>query len=233
MTKTPEPLCPRQPSLLNYLRCRATLSQQELAARTGLTANDISRFERGRQIGMQKLVSLAKYLKITLDSLLTDDLSAVFHTFTQPIVPSHRFSLRQEQLNTVKNDLGRRGEDWVYAEELKKLDGLPYANAVNPNYADDPEAGFDIMSFERDGTPVLIEVKTTSGKAGRGFHMAAAEYQKAWACMAQGIRYEVHCVHRFGTTGTGRVIIPAEKLFRDFTFRPSEYVVSVRRESGR
>lgn len=127
MMKTPETLCPRQPSLLNYLRCRAALSQQELAARTGLTANDISRFERGRQIGMPKLVSLAKYLKITLDSLLTDDLSAVFHTFTQPVVPSHRFSLRQEQLNTVKNDLGRRGGA---ADERHQIP--PYSKGPDP-----------------------------------------------------------------------------------------------------
>lgn len=212
-------------NLLHDLRLRRDMSQQELAKATDLTANDISRFERHGRIGMDKVLALADYLHITVDALLTNDFQAVFAHLTTPAFPTHRSSLQMERALTKKCELGRQGEDWVYRQEIQKLRGTVYVNAVNPNYANELTAGYDILSYDRDGTPILIEVKTTRKDAEYRFMMSAEEYCKALECLQNGVRYEVHRVYHCGTPSVGRVIIPAETLLRDYTFESADYVV--------
>lgn len=212
-------------SLLHDLRRRLDLSQQALARSTGLTANDISRFERHGRIGMDKVLVLADYLHVTVDALLTNDFRGVFSKLTAPVHPTHCGSLRMERTMAQQCELGRQGEDWVFRQEVRKLQGTIYQNAVNPNYANEPTAGYDIKSYERDGTPILIEVKATRMGAGHGFMMSAEEYRKAKECLRDGVRYEVHRVYRCGTPEVGRIIIPAEDLLRDYAFETRDYMV--------
>lgn len=212
-------------NLLYYLRIRLNMSQAKLAKATGLTANDVSRFERGKNLGIDKAIILAKYFNISVDTLLKNNFLALSSSLSSPITATHQLSFSIERFNAHKCALGRKGEDWVYAHEIAKLQGTPYANAVNPNYADDPIAGFDILSFERDGTPLMIEVKTTLGKNKHSFSLTIAEYEKAKECSAKGIRYEIHRLYNFGTASAGRLIITADELLQNYRITPSDYDV--------
>lgn len=212
-------------NILNYFRLRKNVSQKELATATKLTANDISRFERGCVLGIHKVVALANYLHITVDALVTNDLAAAVSTLSTPVQASHRLSHALDKVRARNSELGRLGEDWVCALETAKLEGTPYAYAVNPNYADDPDAGYDILSFTKDGTPIFIEVKTTTGTFSRKFNMTCAEVAKARQCLSSGERYEIHRVYRFGTESVGRIIITAEELFREYAVQPKDYEV--------
>lgn len=88
-----------------------------------------------------------------------------------------------------------------------------------------PALIFEAMTWM--GNP-SIEVKTTRGDAEERFVMTEAECRKAGECLKEGIRYEIHRVFRYGTPRAGRVIIPAEELFRDYNFRVSDYMVQRR-----
>ena len=215
-------------NLLKYLRCRRGESQQKMAKHFGLTANDICRFERKGSLHLSKVIALSDGLGITVDALLKNDFDAVLSAFTEPVKGTHRVSHKLQRNHARNCELGRQGEDWVWEQECRKLAKTIYANAVNPNFADDAEAGFDILSFNKNGEPIMIEVKTTLGDADSPFFMTDTEVDRAKACLESGKHYEVHRVFRFGTESVGRIVIPAEDLFQKYDLRPSDYKVETR-----
>ncbi len=217
-------------NILNYLRKRYGLTQKGLAAATQLTANDISRFENGRFPGINKVITLAEYFEVTVDALLSNNAEEVFATFKEAIPPCHNLQDRIKENRELCDDIGRRGEDWVYQQEVRKLQGTVYANAVNPGYADDTESGFDILSFGKDGSSIFIEVKTTTGKANNNFVLSTGELKKARECLAIGERYEIHRVYYLDKK-CGRIIIPVKELFDNYTFETDSYKVKRKKVS--
>lgn len=79
--------------------------------------------------------------------------------------------------------LGDQGEKIVYFKEIEYLkeQGLgELANKVKWISKEDDKAGYDILSYELDGTEKLIEVKSTNAKPKRAyFHMSSNQYEKA------------------------------------------------------
>ena len=122
--------------------------------------------------------------------------------------------------------IGRRGEEWVYREELKKLKGTGHENGVNPNFSDSDDAYFDIMSFGPDGGTIIIEVKTTTGEASDPFYISANELSIAKECIKDGKCYELHRVYHIDDPKTrGRFIIPGKELLENYEFVPETYRV--------
>ncbi|HEY8420965.1 MAG TPA: DUF3883 domain-containing protein [Thermoclostridium sp.] len=97
-----------------------------------------------------------------------------------------------KQLCEKQNDIGFKGEEWVFNQERKKLKGTAFENGINPNYSNDPEAGFDILSFSKNGENLFIEVKTTTGNAEDNFFLSSSEIEKAKECLNNGLKYELH-----------------------------------------
>lgn len=82
-----------------------------------------------------------------------------------------------------RNRIGNRGEAIVLSMEEKRLkdEGKPDL-AKNIQHVSDKSDrdGYDILSFEKDGSPRHIEVKATSaGNLDRGFYISANELEKA------------------------------------------------------
>jgi Domain of unknown function (DUF3883) len=92
-----------------------------------------------------------------------------------------------EQQNRRNKLVGNQGEDVVYLAEKRELcrKGKPdLAKKVKAICKTDDGAGFDILSFELDGTPKQIEVKSTttqppSPNSSFGFYLSSNEYDEA------------------------------------------------------
>lgn len=62
-------------NVLYSMRRRMNLTQRQIAQQTGLTANDISRLERGITTHrIEKIITLSKHLDIPVESLINNDL---------------------------------------------------------------------------------------------------------------------------------------------------------------
>ena len=205
--------------LLTYLRCSKSLTKTELSKETGLTLNDISRFEKRRLPGMDKVVVLARYFSVTVDALLTNNFKEVFQSFRAPMTPSHKLSRKFDESALRNSKTGREGEDFVFRKECEKLRGTAFENAVNPNFANDPDSGFDILSFSLDGEPIFIEVKATTD-TNQSFEMTEREIEKLNECIHDGARYELHRVYKAGTPHARREIISGEELITGYDRKP-------------
>lgn len=212
-------------NVMYYMRKRMNVTQKQISKSTGLTANDISRLERGiTSHRIEKFIILSKYLKIPVESLIYNNLKMALVTFKEPVKISRKTQEHKKILQERRNYIGYKGEDWVYQQEIEKLKGTCYENGVNPNYADDEEASFDILSFHVDGGRIIIEVKTTTGEAEDPFFISLNELGKARECLESGQQYEVHRVHHIDNPKKrGRNIIPASELFSDYEFVPVTY----------
>jgi transcriptional regulator with XRE-family HTH domain len=218
-------------NIVYYMRRRFNLTQKQISKKTNLTQNDISRMERGNfSHGMEKFLTLSHFFDIPLEALLFNNIKLIFNTFKAPPKVEHKLSQYYATLREKQEITGLNGEDWVYQLELEKLKETDYRHAVNPNYADDVDAHFDILSFEYDGTHILIEVKTTTGDVDEAFYCSVDELKKAKECLKNGSRYEIHRVFRMNERKKrGRHIIPADNLFSDYEFIPVTYKVVKRR----
>ncbi len=92
-----------------------------------------------------------------------------------------------DQKNRRNKLIGNQGEDIVFLAEQKLLreHGKPdLAKKVEAVCKTNDGAGFDILSFELDGTPKQIEVKSTASRvpapsSNFGFYLSANEYDQA------------------------------------------------------
>lgn len=75
--------------------------------------------------------------------------------------------------------LGREGEQMVFEHEVRRLEASDRTDLAKKvewtSQVRGDGAGFDIASFENDGTPRLIEVKTTKGSARTPFYLSENE----------------------------------------------------------
>lgn len=214
-------------NVLYYMRSRLSLTQKYIAQATGLTLNDISRIENGADnpfIGT--FITLARYFNIPVDAFVHSNIQIALSSFTEPpkIIRNlmERIKIKRDKCDKI----GRRGEEWVYKEELKKLKGTVHENGINPNFADSEEAHFDILSFDMDGRSIIIEVKTTNGEAEEVFYISDNELDMAKECIKDGKRYELHRVYHIDDPKMrGRFIISANELFENYEFVPETYRV--------
>lgn len=109
-----------------------------------------------------------------------------------PTLPSAKLSHKGkpvdfESQNKKNKRIGDQGEDLVFLQEKQRLEQhnrSDLAKKVEGTYKENPGAGYDIASFELDGTPKYIEVKSTtaslpqSGETIR-FHLSATELHQA------------------------------------------------------
>jgi hypothetical protein len=95
--------------------------------------------------------------------------------------------------------IGLRGEELVYREELKRVRAAGHADpesVVVWTSRDDLGADHDIRSIDEDGQPRWIEVKSTTGVDGR-FEWSRKEFEKA---LRERERYELWRVYRADST---------------------------------
>lgn len=191
-------------SIVRFLRLRNGLSQAQLAAQCGCKANDISRIERGRHsVHINTAAKLAAGLGISLDDLCRDNYAHALANIDS--APRHNPAYKRQlhRLQMKREEIGDAGEALVARLEREKLAGTIYEHGVNECFADDQDSGFDIMSFTITGTPILIEVKSTSGEEDDFFFLSDNEYRMLQYCSLHGYRWELHRVYKLDKNGQG------------------------------
>lgn len=179
-------------SVVRYLRVRSGLSQTELSKRCGgkVRPNDVSKIERG-SFGVQiiKLVFIANYFGITVHAIVKNDFLAARSAITDCCgSPREKAKNKRKMINAKKDAAGAFGESLVVAMEKERLIGSGFEELVSGDYADDENAGFDIMSFTETGDPLFLEVKSSVGEDNL-FYISANELAFANYCLKYGKHY--------------------------------------------
>jgi hypothetical protein len=105
-------------------------------------------------------------------------------------------------------EVGLRGEELVYWQELDRVRALGYTKPEDHvvwTSLTDPGADHDIKSIAENGQPLWIEVKSTLGTDGR-FEWPRKEFEKA---LTEGDRYELWRIYQAHTDQ------PSAKCFRN------------------
>jgi hypothetical protein len=134
--------------------------------------------------------------------------ASVISVFVPPPVPEIRAEQMRPRLkrlvskfDPVERDhrnraLGKAGEEFVLELERKRLaqcERRDLARKVRWVAAEDGDgAGYDVLSFDVDGSESLIEVKTTNGSARTPFYLTRNECELASERPADWRIYRVH-----------------------------------------
>jgi hypothetical protein len=129
--------------------------------------------------------------------------------------------------DAANRDLGLAGELAVVRHEVARLQQLGRGDLAErvrhlPSSEGDG-AGYDVLSFDANGEPVFIEVKTTRGPADTEFYMSANELE---AAKSRGDRYALYRVYNFDTTGgSGAFFVLAGPVEEKLSVKPVQFRV--------
>lgn len=138
-----------------------------------------------------------------------------------------------EQKNRRNKLTGNQGEDVVFLAEKRELrkNGKPdLAKKVKAICKTEDGAGYDILSFELDGTPKQIEVKSTTARppspnSSFGFYLSSNEYEQARK-LANFYLYIVFDV-KSEKPKIWRIKNPASLEPKRLTLKPSAYFATL------
>lgn len=89
--------------------------------------------------------------------------------------------------------LGKAGEAFAYEYEKKLLIGTKYFNMIDNTKALNPENGYDILSYDKNGNEKYIEVKTTINK-NNDFYISEYELNILKQMKEEGKKYLIYRV---------------------------------------
>jgi hypothetical protein len=143
--------------------------------------------------------------------------------------PSPRGALKVDfvRLDAENRRLGRIGEEWALEFEARRLTDVArrpelVKRMVWVSNVEGDGAGYDIRSFEADGAPRLIEVKTTGlGKC----HAFAVSRNEVAVSERDAERYHLYRLFRFGTSP--RLYMLQGALSRTCRLEPSRFSARV------
>lgn len=135
------------------------------------------------------------------------------------------------QRDEVNRKLGRAGEQWVIGYEQQRLCEAGHSELfqqldwVSERLGDG--AGYDILSYDKPGTPRYIEVKTTNGGHGSPFVISRNELE-----FAEEMKEAFHLYRVFQFRQEPRLYILQGRLSNQLHLEPIDYRASFRRFSA-
>ncbi len=208
--------------IIQVIRSYLGLTQQELAKKAGISQPDLCEMEIKEPYGqIDKYQRLSQYLSIPVHALVTNDCTQIpLSFFSKHPLPSYA-----ETVSGRNHELGRSGEDAALALEQERL------NAVHPNlsklvlpyYKLRCLPGYDILSFDDDGKPFYIEVKTTT-EDNPDFVLTKQEYQVANKLTAKGETYQIYRFSNWGKEEQKLIVYDFQRLNEHSEFTPATYL---------
>ena len=198
--------------IITILRTYLGLSQVELAAAAGITQADLSEMENHMLYGhMTKFIRVANHLKIPLEALVKNDPTKIpesffgYHHKPNYLEISEHAPLKQS----------REGEEFIYQRECDRV-AQTYPQLVDlvlPRYKMKRAClGYDILSYNENGTPICLEVKTNATQT-NSFYLTQREINTAEKMTAEGTPYYITLITGWNT---------AHREIRDFLFADLE-----------
>lgn len=180
------------------LRSYLQRSQHQLARESGITQPDLSEMETLAPYGrMDKYQRLSRRLAVPVDVLLKDDPSRVPMSFFDAHPAPEYLPLPKDPDHL----LGRQGEEFIFRREQERLEATNpvLARLVLPFFKMDCKSpGFDILSYDENGIPVPIEVKTTAFVQDM-FRLTSNELRAARDVSKAGGSYHICHITGWGT----------------------------------
>lgn len=137
-------------------------------------------------------VDVEKLDNINLSNINEDDMSQVY-SFNDLKLDIINTPIDFLKLHEIQIKIGELGEAFVYEYERNYLKGTKYFHKVDETKAANPKNGYDILSFTRQGKPLHIEVKATTGKE-ETFFISSNELEIAKRMEEKGLIYVVYFV---------------------------------------
>ncbi|MGC7871542.1 DUF3883 domain-containing protein [Desulfosporosinus sp. SYSU MS00001] len=129
------------------------------------------------------------------DEQITENLeiAPIIYTFDEL---KKKLNKKVDYLNLHKflMEIGNLGEAFVYDLEKRKLAGTKYEEYVSNLPARDHTNGYDIFSYDLDGTELYIEVKTET-KEDSAFYLSDNELKTAQRLKSERKKYLIYRVH--------------------------------------
>jgi hypothetical protein len=170
------------------------------------------------QYGVQEEHHIPIITQVDADSLVTKEIKV---NLTPRMVDYERKAARQEHL-------GKLGEYFVVGYEKQCL-----IDAGKPEFAEDVKhvskeegdgAGYDIESYDEDGSRIFIEVKTTQGRVGQPLYVTRNELERS---KQEGHRYYLYRVYNFDEERNEGVILKIKGNLQHICSMPVKYEVVI------
>lgn len=121
------------------------------------------------------------------------DIAKIIYTFDE-LKRKLNQDIDYANLHKFLIEIGNLGEAFVYDREKMKLAGTKYEEYVSNLPARDHKNGYDILSYDLDGTELYIEVKTET-EVGNDFYMSDNEFKTAQRLKSEQKKYLIYRVH--------------------------------------
>ena len=212
--------------VITILRDYLGINQIELAQQANVTQADLSEIESHPYGSIEKYKRLSKVLGIPVHTLVTNDFTGVPMSFFE--AHPHRPYRNTTSSKDKRYIIGRGGEEAAFRmEQVRTAKITPaLAHMVLPYYkfrSNSP--GYDILSYDSNGKPILIEVKTTENEPETEFTLTRHEYSVARKMTARGIPYHIYRYSRFGQPDQQLDILDFSTM-TPLQIYPSEYTCS-------
>ena len=210
-------------------------TRERVARETGLTVNDLANAEGGKaNFSLEKVAIFASYYGVDPAVLLTNDTASF--TGRIPDEEARQRSVESNARSSARSKrVGNKGEILTYRYELRRhLDAnSPYVDDIDLSCVDRKRIGYDIFSRELDGTPLLIEVKSTSNEFGSDFHMSHTELRRMLEAIENGEHYCIYRWYRVESLSPALKILKAEEVLKKYDITPQTWRMKWRKRSDR
>ena len=210
--------------LITVLRDYMGMTQMELAKQAGFSQCDLSEMETRPPYGqIMKYQRLSKVLGVPVHALVTNNYKQVPNSF---------FDLHDhaEYIN-APSGIGRAGEEAAFAMEQDRLAAI-YPNLsklVIPYYKQRlTSPGYDILSFDDEGSPIYIEVKTTICGEEQTFSLTSREHDTAQKLTAKGERYFIYRYTHWDSPAQTLHVIPFQTMLDGARITPGHYICAMK-----
>lgn len=183
--------------IIYILRTYLGYSQCKLAKLADVTQPDLSELENLPPYGrVDKYSRVAEVLGVSVDTLVKNDPRTVPMSFFEKHPPLEFLPVP----TGYRHLLGRQGEEFILRRERDRLEKFKpvLAKLILPFYKMKcPSPGFDLLSFDNEGKPVCLEVKTSENAPGM-FNMTTNEFESAHKIVEAGVPYRICCISDWG-----------------------------------
>jgi hypothetical protein len=164
----------------------------------------------------------------TQDKIITDISTNSFDILRQELPNKFDFS----RLNEFIAYIGKLGEKYVYENEKSKLINTKYYDMVDITPSLNHENGYDILSFEKNGVPIMIEVKTTTGGETDSFFLTNHELETAKKAWSIGKIYKIYRVGNILTADKNQISLKIYEQLSEENFDITGVVYRVKEKAN-